>query len=63
MSDGILELINKDDLVEKEQELIDRLSGSLVRPKKLIRRLALDQVDRNALPDDVAALFISRGLA
>ncbi len=62
MSDGILELINKDDLVEKEQELIDRLSGSLVRPKKLIRRLALDQVDRNALPDDVAALFISRGL-
>ena len=62
MSDGILELMDKDDLVEKEQELIDRLSGPLVRPANLIERLGLEDVDQNALPDDVAALFISRGL-
>ena len=54
--------MDKDDLVENEQELIDRLSGPLVRPANLIESLGLEDVDQNALPDDVAALFISRGL-
>ena len=62
MSDGILELLEKSDLLEKESELIDRLRGPLVRPVTFINRLGLDDVDQDALPDDVATLFISRGL-
>jgi len=62
MSDGILELLTKSDLIEKETELIDRLRGPLVRPATFIERLDLENVDQDALPDDVATLFISRGL-
>jgi serine phosphatase RsbU (regulator of sigma subunit) len=62
MSDGILELLENSDLIAKESELIDRLRGPLVRPVTFINRLGLDDVDQDALPDDVATLFISRGL-
>lgn len=62
MSDGILELLEQSDLIEKESELVDRLRGPLVRPATLIERLGLEEVDQDSLPDDVATLFISRGL-
>lgn len=62
-SDGILELLEDDDLIAKEQSLLARLSGPVVRPSVLSDRLGIEHVDRDALPDDVAALFISRGLA
>jgi len=62
MSDGILELLENSDLLEKESELVERLRGPLVRPVTFMERLGLEGVDRDALPDDVATLFISRGL-
>jgi serine phosphatase RsbU (regulator of sigma subunit) len=62
-SDGILELLEEDDLIAKEQSLLARLNGPVVRPSVLSDRLGIKHVDQDALPDDVAALFISRGLA
>ncbi len=62
MSDGILELLEDEDLIEKEQDLLGRLNGPVDKPSSLAKRLSLDHVDRNHLPDDIAALFISRGL-
>jgi serine phosphatase RsbU (regulator of sigma subunit) len=63
LSDGILELLDDKDLLEKEAALLKRLEGSVAKPSELWKRLGLDHVDRNHLPDDVAVLFISRGLA
>ena len=63
LSDGILELLDDKDLLEKEAALLKRLEGSVAKPSELWERLGLDHVDRNHLPDDVAVLFISRGLA
>ena len=63
LSDGILELIDDVNLIEKEQELLRRLDGPVAKPRDLVLRLGLDHIDRDDIPDDVAALFISKGLA
>jgi len=62
MSDGILEILDEPDLIDKEAALLKRLEGPLVKPNELARRFGFDQVDQNDLPDDVATLYISRGL-
>lgn len=61
LSDGILELLGPGSLIEKEALLLRRLAGPLDSPRVLADRLGLAEVDANHLPDDVAALFITRG--
>ncbi len=63
LSDGILELLDDVNLIEKEQDLLRRLDGPVAKPRELVRRMGLDHVDRDNIPDDVAALFISKGLS
>ena len=63
LSDGILELLDDKDLLEKESALLQRLAGPIAKPRELWQRLGLDHVDRDHLPDDVAVLFISKGLS
>ena len=48
-------------LIEKEALLLSRVAGPLDSPRVLADRLGLGAVDANHLPDDVAALFITRG--
>jgi len=61
LSDGILELLGNGSLIEKEALLLERVAGPLDSPRVLADRLGLGDVDPNHLPDDVAALFITRG--
>lgn len=61
-SDGILELLTNVPLAEKEQELLRRLEGPIAKPRELGERLGVYEAARENLPDDVAALMISRGL-
>ena len=61
LSDGILELLGDGSLIEKEALLLSRVAGPLDSPRVLADRLGLGAVDANHLPDDVAALFITRG--
>lgn len=61
LSDGILELLGSGNLIEKEASLLRLLEGPLESPRGLATRLGLEAVDPNHLPDDVAALFITRG--
>ena len=63
LSDGILELLGSGNLIEKEALLLSRLEGPLESPRSLAMRLGLETVDPNHLPDDVAALFITRGFS
>jgi serine phosphatase RsbU (regulator of sigma subunit) len=62
MSDGVLETIDAVDLIEREKTLLERLSGSLEKPGDLIRRLDLGEVTSDDLADDIAGLFVSRGV-
>ena len=62
MSDGVLETIDEVDLIEREKTLLSRISGSLEKPGDLIRRLSLGDVTSDDLTDDIAGLFISRGV-
>lgn len=61
-SDGILELLEDGDLIAKEEALLSRITGPVAKPNVLVKRLGLEHFDRTNIPDDVAALFISRGL-
>ena len=61
LSDGVLELLGEGNLIEKEAALLTRLEGPLEGPRGLTERLGLQSIDPNHLPDDVAALFVSRG--
>ncbi|MGD2009444.1 MAG: response regulator receiver protein, partial [Cellvibrionales bacterium] len=63
LSDGILELLGDGSLIEKEALLLSRVAGPLDSPRVLADRLGLGAVDANHLPDDVAALFITRGFS
>lgn len=63
LSDGILELLGNGNLIEKEASLLSLLEGPLESPRSLATRLGLEAVDPNHLPDDVAALFITRGFS
>lgn len=62
MSDGILEILPKVDLVEKEAFLLDRLKGPVCKPTEIARRLGLEGELLSDVPDDIAGLFLSRGL-
>ena len=62
MSDGVLETIDEVDLIEREKTLLTRLGGSLEKPGDLIRRLDLGEVTSDDLADDIAGLFVSRGV-
>jgi len=62
MSDGVLETIDAVDLIEREKTLLERLSGSLEKPGDLIRRLDLGDITSDDLADDIAGLFVSRGV-
>lgn len=63
MSDGILELVDDSNLIDKEHTLLRKLDGPVGNPRELALRLGLENIERNDLPDDVAALFLSRGLS
>ena len=62
MSDGVLETIDEVDLIEREKTLLSRLGGTLEKPGDLIRRLDLGEVTSDDLADDIAGLFVSRGV-
>ena len=62
MSDGVLEAIGGAALIEQEKTLLKRLDGSLEKPGDLIRRLGLGEITSDDLVDDIAGLFVSRGI-
>jgi len=45
-----------------EKTLLRRLSGSLEKPGDLIRRIGLGEITSDDLADDIAGLFVSRGV-
>lgn len=61
MSDGILETLPGDDLIGREQRLLDILDGPPVPPSELATRMGLDALLAGELDDDIAGLFLSRG--
>jgi serine phosphatase RsbU (regulator of sigma subunit) len=58
-TDGILEILPPDNLVDKEKYFLDVFASSCDSPEQVVVRLGLDQV--SSAPDDIAALFIGRG--
>ena len=62
LSDGVLETMGDINLVEKEKHLLASLTGPVAKPIELARRLGLEDLSRTDIADDIAALFISRGL-
>ncbi|WP_246139650.1 SpoIIE family protein phosphatase [Parahaliea aestuarii] len=57
-SDGILEILPCQDLIEKEAYLLKAFDDVADTPEAMVDRLGLHQVD--VAPDDIAALFISK---
>ncbi len=57
-SDGILEILPPDNLIEKEKYFLEVFERSSDTPEEIIPRLGLDKVE--TAPDDIAALFISK---
>jgi len=57
-SDGILEILPPNNLIEKEKYFLDVFERTADTPDELVTRLGLDRVE--TAPDDIAALFISR---
>lgn len=57
-SDGILEILPRDDLIEKEAYLLDAFEQVADSPEIMVSRLGLDQGE--VAPDDIAALFITK---
>lgn len=62
MSDGVLETLQATDLIEQETELLSLLQGPAAKPGELVDRVGLADADRRELVDDIAGLFVSRGL-
>ncbi len=58
-TDGILEILPPDNLVEKEKYFLEVFSHSCESPEQIVLSLGLDQV--SAAPDDIAALFVIKG--
>jgi len=58
-TDGILEILPPDGLLDKEKYFLDVFSSSCESPEQVVVSLGLDQV--SSAPDDIAALFIGRG--
>jgi sigma-B regulation protein RsbU (phosphoserine phosphatase) len=57
-SDGILEILPCNDLIEKEALLLQAFDQVAESPEAMVSRLGLDKVD--VAPDDIAALFITK---
>ncbi len=57
-SDGILEILPPDNLIEKEKYFLDVFERSADKPEDIVPRLGLDKVE--TAPDDIAALFVSK---
>ncbi len=57
-SDGILEILPPQNLLEKERYFLAEFEGGVLTPEGVIKKLGLDRVE--AAPDDIAALFISK---
>ena len=58
-TDGILEILPPDNLVDKEKYFLDVFSQSSESPEQIGLRLGLHKVSH--APDDIAALFIGKG--
>lgn len=58
-SDGILEILPPENLVEKETYFLNVFTQVGARPDELVDRLGLNEVE--SAPDDIAAMFIGRG--
>jgi len=58
-TDGILEILPPDNLVDKEKYFLDVFARSSESPEQVVVHLGLDQV--SSAPDDIAALFIGKG--
>lgn len=58
-SDGILELMPQEELLDQEAELLKRCKNPDMNLSALIRDLALDNVE--AAPDDIAVFMVSKG--
>lgn len=57
-SDGILEILPRDDLIGKEAYLLEAFGQEAESPEAMVSRLGLHEVD--VAPDDIAALFITK---
>ncbi|MEE4108123.1 MAG: SpoIIE family protein phosphatase, partial [Halieaceae bacterium] len=57
-SDGILETLPPQNLVDKEAFLLDVFARTADTPEELVSRLGLDSAA--TAPDDIAALFVSK---
>lgn len=57
-SDGILEILPPQNLIEKEKYFLKVFEESAESPQDIVTRLGLDHVE--TAPDDIAALFISK---
>lgn len=57
-SDGILEILPPDNLIEKEKYFLDVFERSSDSPEDVVPQLGLDRVE--TAPDDIAALFVSK---
>jgi serine phosphatase RsbU (regulator of sigma subunit) len=57
-SDGILEILPPQNLIEKEKYFLDVFKQTTDSPEELVTHLGLDRVE--TAPDDIAALFISK---
>ncbi len=58
-TDGILEILPPDNLVDKEKHFLDCFSHGIEAPLQIARRLGLGAVE--SVPDDIAALYLERG--
>jgi len=58
-SDGILEILPPKNLIDKEQYFLDVFQRSAESPADIVTCLGLDKVE--TAPDDIAALFLSKG--
>lgn len=58
-SDGILEVLPPDSLVEQEQFLLDKLKGVGADIEEVLPALEVDRTEE--LPDDIAVFMIARG--
>ena len=57
-SDGVLEILPPDNLIEKEQYFLQAFEHTADSPQQLVAHLGLDRVQ--AAPDDIAALFVTK---
>ncbi|MEP5765441.1 MAG: SpoIIE family protein phosphatase [Halieaceae bacterium] len=59
-TDGILEILPPDNLVDKEKYFLDVFSANCESPDQIVTQLGLDKV--SSAPDDIAALFIGKSV-